>query len=399
MTQANRRRPVRSCGVLAALLLLAAGCSAAEPDKPAGLQGSPATGPAPSAALSAEGPPIPAASRRVTLAAVGDVLIHRSLYEDARTRTGFNFTPMLEAVKEELETADIAVANQESVTGGTALGLSDYPSFNSPHEAADALKQAGIDVVTMANNHALDRGEKALRSAIRHWRELGVEYAGASDSEADRSRLRLVERSGIRLAFLAFTEGTNGIASPRGRSYLVHRLEERRMKQEIAEARRAADAVIVSLHFGREYERLPSPAQRRLARQAADAGADLILGHHPHVLQPPEWIANRRGGRTLVVYSLGNFLAAQRQPDPHTRIGAILHAELQLPPAGVNGVPPAVRIGNVRLQTTFIRFHGWRSFRVVPLAEAGEADLPEADGVRRSLQAHLQRWMPDLIVR
>ncbi|WP_426451624.1 CapA family protein [Paenibacillus sp. S-38] len=395
MTLAKRRRPLRCCGMLAALLLLVSGCSDTEP---AVLQGSPAPHSGESPALPPAGPPIPA-GRLVTLAAVGDVLIHRSLYEDARKGGSFDFKPMLEAVKEELGAADIAVANQESVTGSTALGLSDYPSFNSPQEAADALKEAGIDVVTMANNHALDRGEKALRSAIRHWRELGVEYAGVSESEADRSRLRLVEKNGLRLAFLAYTEGTNGIASPKGRAYLVHRLEERRMKREIAEARRAADAVIVSLHFGREYESLPSPGQRRLARLAADAGADLILGHHPHVLQPPEWIDNQRGGRTLVIYSLGNFLAAQRQPDPRTRIGAILHAQLWLPAAGANGVPPALRTRNVRLQTTFIRFHGWRGFRVVPLAEAGESDLPEAGLVRRNLQAHLQRWMPDLLVR
>ncbi|MCZ8522770.1 MULTISPECIES: CapA family protein [Paenibacillus] len=400
MNQAPWCRTARLCGLLTLLLLPAAGCGGGEGDKPAGLQAEPGWFGAENQAAgeTPAGPPIPS-DRIVSLAAVGDVLIHRPLYEDARTRTGFDFSPMLAAVRQELQHADVAVANQESVTGGAQLGLSDYPSFNSPQETADALKEAGIDVVTMANNHALDRGEKALRSAIRHWRELGVEYAGASESMADRSRLRVVEKNGVKLAFLAFTQGTNGISPPPGKAYLVHRTEERRMRSDIAEARKAADAVVVSLHWGREYERLPSAEQRKLAKLAADAGADIIIGHHPHVLQPLEWIGNNRGGRSLVVYSLGNFLAAQQQPDLFTRIGAILHADLRLPSASADGTLPRVLVEGVRLQTTFIRSRDWHGFRVVPLAEAGEADLPRAVEIRSGLQTHLQRWMPELTVR
>ncbi|KPV59411.1 hypothetical protein QJ48_11080 [Paenibacillus sp. A3] len=349
-------------------------------------------------------PPLPSsepaapAERRVTLSAIGDVLIHRTIYEDARTRLSYDFRPIFEAVRPHLEGADVTFANQESITGGTALGLSDYPAFNSPFEAADALRDAGVDIVSMANNHTLDRGEQAVRHAIRHWKRLGVEYAGASENEEDRKRLRIVERNGLKLAFVAWTYGTNGISLPPDKPYLVHLLkQERAFRQEIAEAKKQADAVVASLHFGTEYARLPSEQQRKWARLAASAGADVILGHHPHVLQPPEWIDNGNGGRTLVAYSLGNFLAAQKRPHPFVRIGGILKAELRKP-SGASGGKAGVMIGGVRFLPTYIRFQAWRGYRVIPLSQVSEAELPGVRGIREEIAAHMRRWVPELLV-
>lgn len=366
--------------------------SSSEPQTGTDTKATPATPPLPSSE------PAAPAERRVTLAAAGDVLIHRTIYEDARTRLNYDFRPIFETVRPYLEEADVTFANQESITGGTALGLSDYPAFNSPFETADALRDAGIDIVSMANNHTLDRGEQALRQAIRHWKRLGVEYAGASENQADRKRLRIVERNGLKLAFVAWTYGTNGISWPPGKPYLVHLLEqERTFRQEIAEAKKQADAVVASLHFGTEYARLPSEQQRKWARLAAAAGADVILGHHPHVLQPPEWIDNGNGGRTLVAYSLGNFLAAQKRPAPYVRIGGILKAELRKP-SGASGGKAAVTVGGVRFLPTYIRFQAWRGYRVIPLSQASEAELPGVRGIQEKIAAHMRRWMPELLV-
>ncbi|SDE01982.1 poly-gamma-glutamate synthesis protein (capsule biosynthesis protein) [Paenibacillus sp. UNCCL117] len=363
------------------------------------------------------GPPLPHPG--ITLAAIGDVLIHRTIYEDARIGDRFDFRPMLEPVRDILQQADIAIANQESVTGGSEIGLSDYPSFNSPFETADALQDAGIDVVTLANNHALDRGERALLRAIGHWRELGVEYAGASADRSDRMRLRTVERNGMKLAFLAYTYGTNGIPSPQGKDYLVHRLEPAALARDIAAAKERSDAVIVSLHFGSEYQRMPSVEQKRLARLAAISGAAVVIGHHPHVLQPMEWLDNGRGGRSLAVYSLGNFIAAQKQPGPYTRIGGIVQFELRKPPApspapasgSINetlygeaqmnktarsAASQDIIVDKVSFLPTYIRFAAWKRYRVIPLAAARDDELPHAASVREELARHLRRWMPEL---
>ncbi|GMX66732.1 hypothetical protein Elgi_60040 [Paenibacillus elgii] len=366
--------------------------SSSEPRMGTGTKATPTPPPLPSSE------PTAPVERRVTLAAAGDVLIHRTIYEDARTRLNFDFRPVFEAVRPHLQGADVTFANQESITGGTALGLSDYPAFNSPFETADALRDAGVDIVSMANNHTLDRGEQAVRQAIRHWKQLGVEYAGASENEADRKRLRIVEHNGLKLAFVAWTYGTNGISRPPGKPYLVHLLEqERAFRQEIAEAKKQADAVVASLHFGTEYAQLPSEQQRKWARLAAAAGADVILGHHPHVLQPPEWIDNGNGGRTLVAYSLGNFLAAQKRPAPYVRIGGILKAELRKP-SGASGGRAAVTVGGVRFLPTYIRFQAWRGYCVIPLSQASEAELPGVRGIREEIAAHMRRWMPEMLV-
>ncbi|MEK8129624.1 CapA family protein [Paenibacillus filicis] len=349
--------------------------------------------PLPEESMQQAGPPAPEPA--VTLAAVGDVLLHRSVYEDARTGNSFDFRPMLAPVKSMLETADIAIANQESVTGGAAIGLSDYPAFNSPFEVADALRDAGLDLVTMANNHALDRGERALQRAIAHWRTLGVEYTGASTDEADRRRLRILEKHGLKLAFLAYTYGTNGILSPPGKEYLVHRLDKEALKQEVSQARQSADAVIVSLHFGNEYQRLPNAGQQELVRLAASAGAVLILGHHPHVLQPAEWVDDGHGSRSLAVYSLGNFIAAQKQPGPYTRIGGILQAKLRKKAASGDS-PGGVTVEHASIMPTYIRFSDWRGYRVVPLASVEEHELKGASSIRDELRQHMRRWMPEL---
>ncbi|WP_162356310.1 CapA family protein [Metabacillus mangrovi] len=248
---------------------------------------------------------------KAELTAAGDFLIHKPLYTDAFTGTSYDFNPMFEEVRTIFEESDAAYINQESILGGEALGLSSYPSFNSPHEAGDALLNAGMDVMNMANNHTLDKGSRGVLSAIRYYEDRNVLYTGAYKNERDQLTPRVLNRNGIRFGFLSYTYGTNGIPVPEGMPYLVNLIDAEKMKKDIREMRELADFVIVSAHWGLEYERFPNGEQKSLAAMLANEGANVIIGHHPHVLQPMEWITAKSGKKTLVIYSLGNFLSGQ----------------------------------------------------------------------------------------
>jgi poly-gamma-glutamate synthesis protein (capsule biosynthesis protein) len=340
------------------------------------------------------GPESAAGGERVytaTLAAVGDVLIHSSIYKDARTKDGYDFTPIFSNVKRYIEDADLAVANQESMIGGEELGLSDYPRFNSPYEVGDALKDAGFDIVNLANNHTLDRGAEAVTNAIRHWRELGIIYTGAHLSEEDRRSMRIVDKNGISFAFLSYTYGTNGIPVPPDKPYLVNLIDLPAVADDIAQARRLADVVVVNAHFGQEYAAMPNEQQKQFARTAAEAGADIVIGHHPHVLQPAEWIETASGRRTFVAYSLGNFIAAQE--GVRKRTGGILRLEVE---KKVVGRESRIEIRRPSFIPTWVSMKNWRQFRIVPLSEAEDALLPDAKAYVEEIKNHMSRWMPEL---
>lgn len=330
---------------------------------------------------------------KIKLAAVGDVLIHSSIYKDARTEDGYDFRPMFEPVKSYIEGADIALANQESMIGGAALGLSDYPRFNGPSEVGDALKDAGFDVVNLANNHTLDRGAEAVEQTIRHFRDLGIHYTGAYLSEEDRQQLRTMDKNGIKFGFLSYTYGTNGIPVPKDKPYLVNLIDLPAIREEVAKARSHTDVVVVNLHFGQEYVDMPSDDQKRIARAVAEAGATIIIGHHPHVLQPAEWIETEDGRNAFVVYSLGNFIAAQE--GTRERTGGILQLEVE---KTVKGRDTRIQVKQPSFLPTWIHMVNWRKYKIEPLRSVESSQLPQADTVLREIAGHMKRWMPELDV-
>ncbi len=220
-------------------------------------------------------------SKTATISTIGDILIHDRVYDDARTNDGFDFVPMLEDVAPYLEAADVTIANQETMIGGEELGLSGYPAFNSPFEVGDALKASGVDVVTLANNHTLDRGPQVIMNALDHWDKLYMVYTGSFRDQEDADELRIVESNGIAIAILSYTYGTNGIPIPDGRDYLVKLAIPQLMEKQIKEADEKADAVLVALHAGDEYVDYPNDQQREWVQLAADSGATAVIGHHP----------------------------------------------------------------------------------------------------------------------
>lgn len=249
--------------------------------------------------------PTPAPVPEITLVMVGDILLHTPVAESAKTEDGYDFSAVFANVQEEIKAVDLALVNQEVIIGGAELGISGYPSFNAPFELGDALNAAGFDVILHATNHTLDKGKRGLLNCIDFWQENYPEITvlGIHDSEEDRQEIYVYEQDGISIAILNYTYGTNGIALPDNMPYAVDLLEKERVISDLRKAKELTDFVIVCPHWGTEYVLEETRAQQEWAQVFADNGADLVLGTHPHVIEPVEWVDD-----TLVYYSLGNFV-------------------------------------------------------------------------------------------
>ncbi|RJX39799.1 CapA family protein [Paenibacillus pinisoli] len=272
----------------------------------------------------------------IKLAAVGDVMFHNAQLESAKLATGgYDFKPVFAEVKPIIGAADIAVANFETTTAGShPYKHQGYPRFNSPDEAVDALKDAGFDILTTANNHSLDTGKQGVIRTLETIESYGLSAVGTYASRPD-TRVLMKEAKGIKLAFMSYTESLNGLESllaPEELDAMVNKADEAKMQEDIAYAKeQGADLIIASLHWGNEYEREPSSGQTALAQRLSNYGVDIILGSHPHVIQKSEWLQS--GDRkTFVVYSMGNFISNQRQEtldNVFTEDGIIVQFEIR----------------------------------------------------------------------
>ena len=266
-----------------------------------------------------EVPPLPQGPTSMTLLAVGDIMMHSPqfpAYLDKKTGL-YDFTSYFTDVKPYIEEADLAWGNLETPLLGGEKTYTGYPMFNAPAELADALKWAGFDILTSANNHALDRRAKGVVKTLEVLKERELITRGIYASLWQSKQSTIVESNGIKLGILAYTYGTNGIPLPKNQPYMVDLIDEEKILADIKKTRQdGADVVAIALHFGNEYERVPSNEQKKLARSLAAGGADIILGSHPHVLQPYERIrVETKDGQSrdaLIMYSLGNFISNQR---------------------------------------------------------------------------------------
>lgn len=281
--------------------------------------------------------------KTVHVCAAGDNLIHYSVYKNAERYAqmagegaAYDFAPLYENVRYIIEDADVAILNQETIisqsneirgaNGGALL-------FNSPPEVADAVIDLGFDVFTMANNHLLDFGPAALEESINFWNQKAGTYdltvLGAYLNEADANNIRIREVNGVKIAFLAYAEHINGFSIPADSPLrVVMNYEEDVIERQIKEASQAADAVIVSAHWGVEDTHLVSEDRKILAEKMVNWGADVILGAHTHTPETMEWIERPDGTRGFVYYSMGNFVCAQT--DNFNLIGEIPEFDLVL---------------------------------------------------------------------
>lgn len=241
---------------------------------------------------------------------VGDALIHSSVYEDARVGNGsYDFKPMLEYIKPISSKYDLAYYNQETILGGADLGYSNYPRFNSPTEVGDAFIDAGFNLVSLANNHTMDKGERGVLHSVNYWNsKKDVVTSGQWSSLEERDKIRIYEKNNIKYAFFSYTTWTNGLNTPYGKDYLNNVYTDDKASWDISRVRDDVDVVIVAMHWGNEYSFNVSESQTHIANHLSSLGVDLIIGAHPHVVQPVEYINN---GKTLVIYSLGNVISDQ----------------------------------------------------------------------------------------
>jgi len=252
---------------------------------------------------------------QVKLVMIGDMLLHDVVQYTGEMPDGtYNYDHFFTHIKSDIQNADVAVVNQEVMIGGAEFGISGYPDFNCREEVGDALVNAGFDVVLHATNHSMDRGQKGIDNCMNFWdsRYPQIKYLGLNRTEADYHNIYVYEKDGFKIAMLNYTYGLNGIALPSDRPYLVNLLDEEKIKRDLQRAEEIADFTIVYPHWGTEYVYEPDSSQRRWAQLFADYGADLVLGAHPHVIEPVEWISGASGNQTLVYYSLGNFISAQQ---------------------------------------------------------------------------------------
>ena len=308
---------------------------------------------------------------KVKLAVVGDIMCHdeqlNNFYD--KSSDSYDFTPQFSSIKPYLADADYTIGNLEFVLGGKAMGYSGYPMFNGPDAYAKAIKDAGVDFLSTANNHCNDRREKGLLQTLQTLDELGFDHAGTYASQQDRDSVFVNEINGVKFAFLSYTYGTNGIAVPAGKEYQVNLISEELLKSDIAAARALnPDFVVVIPHMGNEYETAPKQVFKNWVSLMLDAGADIILASHPHVLQPAEFrtIQNPDGTerRCFVIYSLGNFVSAQRTIPRDS--GVVLNLYIEKQP----GEKAEIKLAS--LIPTWVRFNNLaekRAITVLPLSD------------------------------
>ncbi len=263
-------------------------------------------------------PPIPPVvpMRSVHFSATGDNLIHDGIYLQAKSRAGgegYDFTALYENVVPFYQQFDVNWINQETLITDE-LPPSSYPTFCSPAALGKAAYDAGFRVFSLANNHIYDKGALGIAATRRFWGEMPSDAltTGLFEGEADYDNIPMHEVNGVTIAYLAYTQYTNGIPIPAGaEAHVIMTSEEMLLERQIRRAKTLADFVVVGVHWGNEGSHIPTDAQRALAAKFAEWGAGAIIGTHPHVVQPIEWLDASDGRRVPVAYSLGNFVSSQ----------------------------------------------------------------------------------------
>ena len=254
-----------------------------------------------------------------TLTSLGDTLCHNTQYWDAyNSKTDeYDFSYVYEDIKNYTLSSDITIGSLETTFAGKEKGYSNYPTFNTPDSLATALKDIGVDVVSLAGNHALDYGYSGLCRTIDVFNNIGLSHLGTYKTAEDQEKILIKDVKGVKIAFINYTYGTNGIPLPSGKEFCVNLIDKDFIKKQINQAKEQnVDMIVACMHWGTEYRTTANSEQKDLANFLFENGVDVILGNHPHVLEPMEKkTITLQDGTTkdvFVVYALGNFTADQR---------------------------------------------------------------------------------------
>lgn len=337
--------------------------------------------------------PYQAQDNRLVLRSVGDVLIHdrvswmadtySDLYQQTKaamleegfteadfdSQADFDFMPMLNYIKPFTEYADVTVANMEIIAAYPDLPVSGYPNFNAPKAILGNLKHIGVDILSNATNHTLDWSSQGVYSSLKNIQNTGLEYYGSYESWEDYQTPRIIEKNGIKLGFLAYSYGTNGVPVPPGEEYLINLIDLPVMLAEIEKLKPQVDAIVVSLQLGGEYDTLPNDEQFYIYQVLSDAGVSLILGGHPHCVQPYDWY---NGDQTFAIYSQASFLTGQRELD--NKLGGITEVTFTKDAEG------KMKVENPKFMPTFnLGIEAEKMYQVVPLADYNLYQIPDGE--------------------
>jgi len=262
--------------------------------------------------------PKPVEDITFSMAVTGDIMCHNTQYTDAydATTKTYDFSYVFDDIKYYIQTADIAIGNLETTFAGAERGYTSYPTFNTPEALAYNLKSVGFDMLSTANNHSLDKGYSGLESTINFLDDADLSHTGTFNSEESQNTIIYKNIKGVKIAFLSYTYGTNGIPVPKGKEYCINLIDKDLIKSHIELAKQGEpDLICVSMHWGEEYRTTPTKEQESLVDFLFENGVDIILGNHSHVLEPMEKkTITLEDGTTkdvFVIYSLGNFISGQ----------------------------------------------------------------------------------------
>ena len=324
---------------------------------------------------------------------VGDALIHSNVYLDAKQSDGsYDFKPMLDKIKPISSKYDLSYYNQETVLGGSELGLSNYPRFNSPYEVGDAFIDAGFNVVSLATNHTMDKNEEGVLNSVAYWKkQKKVVTSGQWSSEKERDKVRIYKKKGIKYAFISYTTWTNGLETPEGKEYLNNVYSEEKAKEDIEKVRDKVHVVMVAMHWGTEYSLGVSADQTKIVNYLSDLGVDLIIGAHPHVVEPVEYINDNK---TFVIYSLGNFISDQEGTERLTG----LMMEVTIKKHINKKKKTTVSIDNPRAELIYTKSNVGRkkNFKVYPYSSLNNNTLPNYMTYYNKYKAVVSERYPDL---
>ena len=312
---------------------------------------------------------------KLSLIMAGDMLVHDKIYNEARknaNNNGYDFKPMLTYIKDIVKDYDLAYYNQEVVLGGSSIGLSSYPAFNSPYEVGLDMIDTGFNMVSLATNHTLDRGIKAIENSLDFWNSTDVYTTGSYKTMEERNNIKIKEKNNITYAMLNYTYGTNGIKRPNGYESYVNiwdmsnknSYEEYKnvVKQDIENIRNKVDVLIVAMHFGEEYNFNTTWYQEDSSNFLSSLGVDIIIGTHSHVLGPIKWINN-----TLVIYSLGNFLSAHEVVNLSNRIGLLSSIDIV---KEVKDNNTTIKLENLNNDLIYTYHNNYKDFKVIPFSNS-----------------------------
>ena len=319
-----------------------------------------------------------------TLIATGDNLIHNTIYQQAQARadgSGYDFTYAYAEIAPIVAEADIAFINQETPVASKVLEVSSYPMFNTPVESVGALAAVGFNAFNLASNHTIDKGTAGITATLDYMDSLtDIVHFGAYRNDADLNTVHTIEKNGIVFSFIGITEMTNGMYLPDDTELrVIYTSETDIIAGMIENAKANSDVVVVSVHWGDENVLAAADRQKLLAQQLANWGADIIIGHHPHVLQEIEEITRDDGTMVPVIYSLGNFISAQR--GKANMVGGFFGCKVTK-----NLSDHSIVVSDISFTPTITQFgSGYSNVHVVPYDENYTEEMASSHGLGLSL--------------